>query len=65
VSHSIHTGGVYSSGLPAEDGVKWRRTVAHLKRLDKLVSRVKALEGVAGLAGGAAEDTDNAEKEAE
>lgn len=65
VSHSIHTGGVYSSGLPAEDGTKWRRTVAHLKRLDKLVARVKALEGAAGLAGGAGEDTDNAEKEAE
>lgn len=65
VSHSIHTGGVYSSGLPAEDGTKWRRTVAHLKRLDKLVARVKALEGAAGLAGGAGDDTDNAEKEAE
>jgi len=65
VSHSIHTGGVYSSGLPAEDGVKWRRTVAHLKRLDKLVSRVKALEGATGLAGAAGEDTDHAEKEAE
>jgi UDP-3-O-[3-hydroxymyristoyl] glucosamine N-acyltransferase len=65
VSHSIHTGGVYSSGLPAEDGVKWRRTVAHLKRLDKLVSRVKALEGATGLAGAAGDDIDNAEKEAE
>ena len=65
VSHSIHTGGVYSSGLPAEDGVKWRRTVAHLKRLDKLVARVKVLEGAAGLAGAAGDDTDHAEKEAE
>ncbi len=65
VSHSIHTGGVYSSGLPAEDGTKWRRTVAHLKRLDKLVARVKTLEGAAGLAGGAGDDNDNAEKEAE
>jgi UDP-3-O-[3-hydroxymyristoyl] glucosamine N-acyltransferase len=65
VSHSIHTGGVYSSGLPAEDGVKWRRTVAHLKRLDKLVARVKVLEGAIGLAGAAGDDTDHAEKEAE
>lgn len=65
VSHSIHTGGVYSSGLPAEDGTKWRRTVAHLKRLDKLVARVKALEGAAGLSGNAGDDTDHVEKEAE
>ena len=61
VSHSIHTGGVYSSGLPAEDGAKWRRTVAHLKRLDKLVARVKALEAAAGVAGGGEEEPGNEE----
>ncbi len=61
VSHSIHTGGVYSSGLPAEDGAKWRRTVAHLKRIDRLVARVKALEAAAGVAGGAEEEAGNEE----
>lgn len=61
VSHSIHAGGVYSSGLPAEDGAKWRRTVAHLKRLDKLVARVKALEAAAGVAGGGEEEPGNEE----
>lgn len=61
VSHSIHTGGVYSSGLPAEEGAKWRRTVAHLKRIDRLVARVKALEAAAGVAGGGEEEAGNEE----
>jgi UDP-3-O-[3-hydroxymyristoyl] glucosamine N-acyltransferase len=45
VSHSVRERGVYSSGVPMEEAAKWRRTVAHLKRLDKLVERVKSLEG--------------------
>jgi UDP-3-O-[3-hydroxymyristoyl] glucosamine N-acyltransferase len=34
VSHSLPGPGMYSSGIPAIEAAKWRRTVARLRRLD-------------------------------
>ena len=45
VSRSIDRPGVYSSGLPAVEAGKWRRTVARLQHLDELFDRVRRLEG--------------------
>ena len=44
VSRSIDRPGVYSSGLPAVEAGKWRRTVARLQHLDELFDRVRGLE---------------------
>jgi UDP-3-O-[3-hydroxymyristoyl] glucosamine N-acyltransferase len=44
VSHSIPRPGVYSGGIPLEEAHVWRRLVARFKRIDSLVSRLKALE---------------------
>jgi UDP-3-O-[3-hydroxymyristoyl] glucosamine N-acyltransferase len=44
VSHSIPRPGVYSGGIPLEEAHVWRRLVARFKRLDSLVTRLKALE---------------------
>lgn len=35
VSHSIRQPGEYSSGIPVQEGRRWRRTVARLRRLDR------------------------------
>jgi UDP-3-O-[3-hydroxymyristoyl] glucosamine N-acyltransferase len=35
VSHSIHTPGEYSSGMPVRESRVWRRTVARLRRLER------------------------------
>lgn len=35
VSHSLSGPGEYSSGIPAQESRRWRRTVAHLRRLDR------------------------------
>jgi UDP-3-O-[3-hydroxymyristoyl] glucosamine N-acyltransferase len=48
VSHSITEPGVYSSGIPLEKATTWRRMVARFKRLDRLDTRLKKLEGAAG-----------------
>lgn len=42
VSHSLPGPGMYSSGIPAVEASKWRRTVARLRRLD---ARGRAQEG--------------------
>jgi UDP-3-O-[3-hydroxymyristoyl] glucosamine N-acyltransferase len=48
VSHSIRTPGAYSSGIPIEDAREWRRIVGRLKRIDRLATRVAALERETG-----------------
>jgi UDP-3-O-[3-hydroxymyristoyl] glucosamine N-acyltransferase len=48
VSHSITRPGVYSSGIPFEEARVWRKLVAHFKRLDSYVRRLKKLETQAG-----------------
>ncbi len=35
VSHSLAGPGEYSSGMPAQESRRWRRTVAHLRRFDR------------------------------
>ena len=44
VSHSVPRPGVYSGGIPLEEAHVWRRLVARFKRIDALVTRLKALE---------------------
>jgi UDP-3-O-[3-hydroxymyristoyl] glucosamine N-acyltransferase len=44
VAKSISAAGVYSAALPAIDAAAWRRTVALLRRLDRLAERVRSLE---------------------
>ncbi|ROH91116.1 UDP-3-O-(3-hydroxymyristoyl)glucosamine N-acyltransferase [Stagnimonas aquatica] len=46
VTNSIDTPGVYGSGLPLAPAREWRKTVARVRRLDKLTERVKHLEGL-------------------
>lgn len=41
VAQSIDQPGVYSSMIPARPIKQWRKTVAHLNRLEKLVERIK------------------------
>ncbi|MGI9316397.1 MAG: UDP-3-O-(3-hydroxymyristoyl)glucosamine N-acyltransferase [bacterium] len=41
VAQSIRKAGVYSSMIPAQPIGQWRKTVAHLNRLEKLVERIK------------------------
>jgi len=45
VSHSLKEPGVYSSGMPSLPAAEWRKTVARLRRLQRLEKRVAALEG--------------------
>ena len=44
VTSSISEPGVYGSGLPHAPAREWRKTVARIRRLDKLMERVKHLE---------------------
>ena len=44
VSRSIDKSGTYSSAWPVEEAGKWRRTVARVKRLDKMALQLKRLE---------------------
>ncbi len=41
VAQSIRQPGIYSSMIPAQPIAKWRKTVAHLNRLEKLVEKIK------------------------
>ena len=41
VTKSITVVGEYTSAVPAQPARQWRRTLAHLNRLDKLVERIK------------------------
>lgn len=44
VTKSIHEAGSYSGYYPFSDTRDWRKSAAHLRHLDDLVKRVKALE---------------------
>jgi UDP-3-O-[3-hydroxymyristoyl] glucosamine N-acyltransferase len=44
ITKSLTEAGVYSSGLPAQANTDWRKSIAHIRRLDGLVKRVKKLE---------------------
>ncbi len=44
VTHSIHSAGEYSSGVPVQENRQWRRNAARFKQLDNLARRVQALE---------------------
>ncbi|MES2683028.1 MAG: UDP-3-O-(3-hydroxymyristoyl)glucosamine N-acyltransferase [Pseudomonadota bacterium] len=46
ISH-ITEPGVYGSGLPLSPAVEWRKTVARVRRLDRLDARIKRLEAAA------------------
>jgi UDP-3-O-[3-hydroxymyristoyl] glucosamine N-acyltransferase len=47
VNRSITEAGVYSSALPMDDAVRWRKNSARFRRLDDLARSVKALEKLA------------------
>lgn len=44
VIKSIKSGGVYSSGMPADSNQKWRRNIARFKHLDEMAKTIKHLE---------------------
>jgi UDP-3-O-[3-hydroxymyristoyl] glucosamine N-acyltransferase len=44
VTHSIHTAGEYSAGVPIQESKQWRRNAARFKHLDELARRVQTLE---------------------
>ena len=44
VTHSIHSAGEYSSGVPIQESRQWRRNAARFKHLDELARRVQVLE---------------------
>lgn len=46
VTKAITSAGVYSSGMPASPNKEWNKTNARVKRLDRLIDRVKALEAL-------------------
>lgn len=45
VTHSLVQKGVYGSGMPAVPAREWRRTVGRLRRLDRLETRIRIVEG--------------------
>jgi UDP-3-O-[3-hydroxymyristoyl] glucosamine N-acyltransferase len=44
VTRSVKEPGVYSGNLPAVENKDWRKSVAHIRHLDDIVRRLKALE---------------------
>ncbi len=46
VTHSLLEKGIYGSGLPVAPAREWRRSIARIRRLDKLQERVKHLEAL-------------------
>jgi len=44
ISRSIHRAGTYTGMFPFDDNAAWQRNAAHLRHLDSLADRVKALE---------------------
>ena len=45
VTRSLKGPGIYSSGMPSLPAAEWRKTVARLRRLQRLERRVASLEG--------------------
>jgi UDP-3-O-[3-hydroxymyristoyl] glucosamine N-acyltransferase len=46
VTKSITQPGVYSSGMPAQPNREWQKNTVRLRQIDKLIDRVKTLEGL-------------------
>ncbi len=46
VTKSITQAGVYSSGMPVQLNREWQKNTVRLRQIDKLVDRVKILEGL-------------------
>lgn len=44
VTRSLNKPGYFSGGMPVAPNLEWRKTIAHLRRLDDIVRRLKALE---------------------
>jgi UDP-3-O-[3-hydroxymyristoyl] glucosamine N-acyltransferase len=44
VTHSITEPGTYSSGIPADTNVRWRKNAARFRQLDELAKTVKRLQ---------------------
>lgn len=44
VTKSITRAGTYAGSLPAAPSLQWAKTVAHLRSLDRLLERIRALE---------------------
>jgi len=44
VTKSFKEPGYYSGNLPAVPNSEWRKTIAHIRRLDKMVQRIRDLE---------------------
>jgi UDP-3-O-[3-hydroxymyristoyl] glucosamine N-acyltransferase len=44
VTKSIRSAGTYTAVLPAESGREWARTLAHLRNLERLSTKVRELE---------------------
>ncbi|WP_372761972.1 UDP-3-O-(3-hydroxymyristoyl)glucosamine N-acyltransferase [Pseudoalteromonas sp.] len=44
VTKSITEPGIYSSGMPHTTNKEWRKSIAHLRNLSEMKSRIKALE---------------------
>lgn len=59
VTHSLHTPGIYSSGISADVNRRWQRNAARFRRLDELADRVRQLERQTKLA---STDTDSEEE---
>ena len=47
VTKSITEPGIYSSGIPHTTNKEWRKSIAHLRNLSDMKSRLKALEALA------------------
>jgi UDP-3-O-[3-hydroxymyristoyl] glucosamine N-acyltransferase len=46
VTKSISQRGVYSSGMPVQPNREWQKNTIRLRQIDKLIDRVKTLEGL-------------------
>lgn len=46
VTKSIGQPGVYSSGMPVQPNREWQKNTVRLRQIDKLIDRVKTLEGL-------------------
>ena len=44
VTRSLTEPGFFSGGMPVAPNLEWRKNIAHLRRLDNIVRRLKALE---------------------
>jgi UDP-3-O-[3-hydroxymyristoyl] glucosamine N-acyltransferase len=64
VTGHITEPGIYGSGLPLAPAAEWRKTVARVRRLDKLDARIKRLEGAGRQPSSTTIKTDNSEDDA-